>query len=128
MSFEYDIPCVATTRSGAEVPISLKIAKSFWDKAIGYMGAKSIGKSTGMVYARGRSLHTLFMRVPIDVCWIGRFDPSDQSWPVVSLDASVAPWRSFSHRGGLWAASRSRPGRSTSRTARSLSGDSIEPN
>ncbi len=52
MSFEYDIPCVATTRSDAEVPISLKIAKSFRDKAIGYMGAKSIGKSTGMVYAR----------------------------------------------------------------------------
>ena len=35
MSFECYIPCVATTRSGAEVPISLKIAKSFRDKAIG---------------------------------------------------------------------------------------------
>ena len=102
MSFEYDIPCVATTRFGAEVPISLKIAKSFRDKAIGYMGAKSIGKSTGMVYARGRSLHTLFMRVPIDVCWSGRFDPSDQFWPVVSLDASVAPWRIlFAPRGAV---------------------------
>lgn len=93
MSFEYDIPCVATTRSGAKVPISLRAAKTFRDKAIGYMGGRSIAKSCGTVYARGRSIHTLFMRVPVDVCWIGRFDPSSQSWPVVSLDASVSPWR-----------------------------------
>lgn len=102
MSFEYDIPCVATTRSGAKVPISLGGAKTFRDKAIGYMGARSIAKSCGTVYARGRSIHTLFMRVPVDVCWIGRFDPSSQSWPVVSLDASVSPWRIlFAPRGAV---------------------------
>lgn len=102
MSFEYDIPCVATTRSGAEVPLSLRAARTFRDKAIGYMGARSIEKSCGTVYARGRSLHTLFMRIPVDVCWIGRFDPSNQSWPVVSLDGSVAPWRIlFAPRGAV---------------------------
>lgn len=102
MSFKYDIPCVAMTRSGAEVPLSLRAGKTFRDKAIGYMGARSIEKSCGTVYARGRSLHTLFMRIPVDVCWIGRFDPSNQSWPVVSLDASVAPWRIlFAPRGAV---------------------------
>lgn len=102
MSFKYDIPCVATTRFGAEVPLSLRAGKTFRDKAIGYMGARSIEKSCGTVYARGRSLHTLFMRIPVDVCWIGRFDPSNQSWPVVSLDASVAPWRVlFAPRGAV---------------------------
>lgn len=102
MSFKYDIPCVATTRSGAEVPLSLRAARTFRDKAIGYMGARSIDKSCGTIYARGRSLHTLFMRIPVDVCWIGRFDPSNQSWPVVSLDASVAPWRVlFAPRGAV---------------------------
>ena len=102
MSLEYDIPCVATTRSGAKVPISLRAAKTFRDKAIGYMGARSIAKSCGTVYARGRSIHTLFMRIPVDVCWIGRFDPSSQSWPVVSLDASVPPWRVlFAPRGAV---------------------------
>lgn len=102
MSFKYDIPCVATTRSGAEVPLSLRAARTFRDKAIGYMGARSIEKSCGTVYARGRSLHSLFMRIPVDVCWIGRFDPSNQSWPVVSLDASVAPWRIlFAPRGAV---------------------------
>lgn len=102
MSFKYDIPCVATTRSGAEVPLSLRAARTFREKAIGYMGARSIDKSCGTIYARGRSLHTLFMRIPVDVCWIGRFDPSNQSWPVVSLDASVAPWRIlFAPRGAV---------------------------
>lgn len=102
MSFKYDIPCVATTRSGAEVPLSLRAASTFRDKAIGYMGARSIEKSCGTIYARGRSLHTLFMRIPVDVCWIGRFDPSNQSWPVFSLDASVAPWRIlFAPRGAV---------------------------
>jgi uncharacterized membrane protein (UPF0127 family) len=102
MSFKYDIPCVATTRSGAEVPLSLRAAKTFRDKAIGYMGARSIEKSCGTIYARGRSLHTLFMRIPVDVCWIGRFDPLNQSWPVVSLDGSVAPWRIlFAPRGAV---------------------------
>ena len=102
MSFKYDIPCVATTRSGAEVPLSLRAARTFRDKAIGYMGARSIEKSCETIYARGRSLHTLFMRIPVDVCWIGRFDPSNQSWPVVSLDASVAPWRIlFAPRGAV---------------------------
>lgn len=102
MSFKYDIPCVATTRSGAGVPLSLRAARTFRDKAIGYMGARSIEKSCGTIYARGRSLHTLFMRIPVDVCWIGRFDPSNQSWPVVSLDGSVAPWRIlFAPRGAV---------------------------
>lgn len=102
MSFKYNIPCVATTRSGAEVPLSLRAARTFRDKAIGYMGARSIEKSCGTIYARGRSLHTLFMRIPVDVCWIGRFDPSNQSWPVVSLDVSVAPWRIlFAPRGAV---------------------------
>lgn len=102
MSFKYDIPCVATTRSGADVPLSLRAARTFRDKAIGYMGARSIEKSCGTIYARGRSLHTLFMRIPVDVCWIGRFDPSNQSWPVVSLDAMVAPWRIlFAPRGAV---------------------------
>lgn len=102
MSFEYEIPCVASTRSGANIPLSLRAAKTFRDKAIGYMGARSIAKSCGTVYAKGRSIHTLFMRVPVDVCWIGRFDPSNQSWPVVSLDASVAPWRIlFAPRGAV---------------------------
>lgn len=102
MSFKYDIPCVATTRSGADVPLSLRAARTFRDKAIGYMGARSIEKSCGTIYARGRSLHTLFMRIPVDVCWIGRFDPSNQSWPVVSLDGSVAPWRIlFAPRGAV---------------------------
>lgn len=102
MSFKYDIPCVATTRSGADVPLSLRAARTFRDKAIGYMGARSIEKSCGTIYARGRSLHTLFMRIPVDVCWIGRFDPSNQSWPVVSLDATVAPWRIlFAPRGAV---------------------------
>lgn len=102
MSFKYDIPCVASTRFGDEVPLSLRAGKTFRDKAIGYMGARSIEKSCGTVYARGRSLHTLFMRIPVDVCWIGRFDPSNQSWPVVSLDASVAPWRIlFAPRGAV---------------------------
>lgn len=102
MSFKYDIPCVATTRSGAEVPLSLRAARTFRDKAIGYMGARSIEKSCGTIYARGRSLHTLFMRIPVDVCWIGRFDPLNQSWPVVSLDGSVAPWRIlFAPRGAV---------------------------
>ncbi len=102
MSFKYDIPCVATTRSGADVPLSLRAARTFGDKAIGYMGARSIEKSCGTIYARGRSLHTLFMRIPVDVCWIGRFDPSNQSWPVVSLDATVAPWRIlFAPRGAV---------------------------
>ena len=102
MSFEYDIPCVATTRSGAKVPISLRAAKTFRDKAIGYMGARSIAKSCGTVYAGGRSMHTGCKRIPVDVCWIGRFDPSSQSWPVVSLDASVPPWRVlFAPRGAV---------------------------
>lgn len=81
MSFEYDIPCVATTRSGAKVPISLRAAKTFRDKAIGYMGARSIAKSCGTVYARGRSIHTLFMRVPVDVCWIAVSTPRANPGP-----------------------------------------------
>ena len=35
MSFNYDIPCVATTRSGAEVPLSLRAGKTFRTKPSG---------------------------------------------------------------------------------------------
>lgn len=99
---DYNVPAVAALRHGGEVPVSLRIAGTFRDKAVGYMGASFVRPGCGMVYEHGRSLHTLFMRVPVDVCWIGGFDERKRSWPVISLDASVPPWRVlFAPRGAI---------------------------
>lgn len=60
-------------------------ADSWWARAVGLLGADHAGG--GLIIEPCSSIHTWFMRFPIDVVFL---DPADV---VVAVYASLQPWR-----------------------------------
>ncbi len=63
----------------------LLMAESFLDRAIGLLRYGSIDENTGMFFARCRSIHTFFMRFPIDIVFL------DADFRVVQIFPAVRP-------------------------------------
>lgn len=62
-------------------------ATSFWSRGIGLMGRRSLPQGFGLVIDPCRSIHTFFMRIPLDVCYV------DRSNVVVHVARGIKPWR-----------------------------------
>lgn len=75
-----------------EARVKLSRADGFVARLIGLMGRPEIDRDRGLVFERCRSVHTLFMRSPIDIVWLSSA-AKDGSRSVVSVDAAVPPWR-----------------------------------
>ena len=56
-------------------------------RLIGLMGRKSIGPAEGLWFDRCRAIHTMFVRVPLDIIWL------DRDLRVVEIAIGVRPWR-----------------------------------
>jgi uncharacterized membrane protein (UPF0127 family) len=63
------------------------VASSFWTRFRGLMGRRDLPRGEGMLFRPGGSVHTFFMRIPIDVVFCGR------DLQVVGVAANVRPWR-----------------------------------
>ena len=48
-----------------------KIAKSFWQRLVGLMFKNSIGIEKIIIFYNASSIHTFFMRFPIDIIFLG---------------------------------------------------------
>ena len=59
----------------------------------GLLGRKYLRQGEGMVLRPGWSIHTAFMRFPIDVVFL------DRELKVLEVRASVPPWRLAARRG-----------------------------
>lgn len=64
-----------------------RVADGFWSRFRGLMGAAGLDAGEGMLITRCNSIHTHFMRFPIDVVYVSR------DLEVVHVDRSMAPWR-----------------------------------
>ena len=62
-----------------------RVADSFWTRGVGLLGANSA--DGGLFIEPCSSVHTMFMRFPIDVLFL---DPADQ---VLAVYAPLVPWR-----------------------------------
>ena len=62
-------------------------AAGFWDRLRGLMGQPPLRDDEGLVLVGDKSIHTFFMRFPIDVVYASR------GWQVVHLEATMAPNR-----------------------------------
>jgi uncharacterized membrane protein (UPF0127 family) len=62
-------------------------AAGFWDRLCGLMGQPQLLTGEGLVLVGDRSIHTFFMRFPIDVVYANR------GWEVVRLDVAMPPNR-----------------------------------
>ena len=65
----------------------VKVAKSFKDRLIGLMFAKSLGEYNGLLISPCRSIHTFFMRMSIDVIFL------DKNYKIIKIIRRMKPWR-----------------------------------
>lgn len=80
------LPRVSVT-SGVSLPADLKIAGNPWARFWGLMGRKSIAPHEALLIKPCSSIHTFFMRFPIDVAFV------DRSGTVVKTRQALKPWR-----------------------------------
>ena len=62
-------------------------ADTFWKRALGLMGKPRLEAGRGLLIPRCRSIHTCFMRFPIDVVFL------DEHSQPVKIVRNIKPWR-----------------------------------
>ena len=71
------------------------VAKRFFSRFMGLMGRATLPEDEAILFPRCNSVHTFFMRFPIDVVFVAK------DGLVVEVVEAMAPWRLCSPR---WAA------------------------
>jgi uncharacterized membrane protein (UPF0127 family) len=64
-----------------------RVADSYFPRLRGLMGAAPLAPGEGLLIVPCNSVHTQFMRFPIDVLYVSR------DLQVVHVDAAMPPWR-----------------------------------
>lgn len=78
---------VGDTQKGLHV----RVATSFASRLIGWLGAPSVPADEAILFPGCRSVHTLFMRCPLDLVWLG--PEADGRREVLRIDGCVRPWK-----------------------------------
>jgi hypothetical protein len=99
---------------GTELAADAGLATTFWTRMVGLLGRRALRSGEGLIIEPCKSVHTAFMRFPIDVVFVDRF------WRVTKVVPDLKPFRlsgSFrrSHavielRSGMIEATDTRPG------------------
>ncbi len=69
-----------------------RVARSFWERMVGLLGSPEPQPGDGLLIERAQSIHTWFMRYPIDVVFV------DRQRRVTRTAEHLRPWRTV-----LWA-------------------------
>ena len=67
--------------------VRAEVARTFWQRFMGLMGRRSLPEGEGLLILRCNSIHTFFMRFPIDATFLDRDDN------VVKVVRNIRPWR-----------------------------------
>ena len=78
---------VRELRKGDALIARARHARSFWSRGWGLLGRRSLDSAEGLLLDPCGSVHTSFMRFPIDVVYL------DRDWKVVKVVAALRPWR-----------------------------------
>jgi uncharacterized protein len=81
------------TRPDGAFVCRARVASSFVARLRGLMGAASLPARNGVLFPRTSSVHTHFMRFPIDVVFL------DAEHRVVAVRPALPPWRFAAARG-----------------------------
>jgi uncharacterized membrane protein (UPF0127 family) len=79
-------------QSGEVVCARCAVADTFATRLRGLLGRASLAPDEGMLFRPAGSIHTFFMRFPIDVVLL------DRDGAVVAVFAELRPWRAVWHR------------------------------
>jgi len=71
------------------------LANTFWSRGLGLMGRPHLANGEGLLIYPEWSIHTFFMRFPIDVLFV---DNQDR---VVKMVVAMPPYRPFAGRWGV---------------------------
>ena len=74
-------------RTPSGVTLQCRLADGFVSRFFGLMGRASLPGGDGMLFAPGGTIHTFFMRFPLDVAFLGR------EGGVLRVAEGVRPWR-----------------------------------
>ena len=77
---------VRNVTRNVELGRKVRVASSFLDRAVGLLGTVSLNVGEGMWLSPCRSIHTFFMRYPIDVVFVGAED-------TVLSQRTYPPWK-----------------------------------
>jgi uncharacterized protein len=94
MSDERTIQIVNQTRDRV-LAEQAELARSFWARGRGLMGRTSLPESYALIIYPESSIHTFFMRIPIDVLFVDRNNrvvKLREAMPPSRPFAGVAPW------------------------------------
>lgn len=69
------------------IATQVKMANNFFTRTIGLLSRKSLSREEGLVIKPCSSIHTFFMKFPIDVLFVGK------KGNIVALYENVKPWR-----------------------------------
>jgi uncharacterized membrane protein (UPF0127 family) len=64
-----------------------RLANTFWLRLRGLLGASPLQQGEGLILVGEKSIHTLFMKFPIDVVYV------DKNYRVIRVDANMVPYR-----------------------------------
>lgn len=64
-----------------------RVARSLPDRMVGLLSRASLGEGEALILLSCRSIHTWFMRFPIDAVF------TDADWQVVHISERLGPWR-----------------------------------
>ncbi len=78
---------------GAVVCERCDVADGFWTRLRGLLGRSGLEPEEGLLIRPAGSVHTFFMRFPIDCVFL------DRDLVVVAVREAVRPWRTASGRG-----------------------------
>lgn len=72
-----------------QTPLMLqgRLANTFWTRLRGLLGTDSLQSGEGLILAGEKSIHTLFMRFPIDVVYV------DKQFIVIRTASNMIPYR-----------------------------------
>jgi uncharacterized protein len=74
---------------GTTIAIDAGVARSFWRRLRGLIGERELPEGRGLVFPRNGSVHTFWMRFPIDVLF------ADREGVVVGMREAMPPHRPF---------------------------------
>ena len=73
--------------TGETILAELELARSFWSRFVGFMFRKSLPLGCGIWIEPCKSIHTMWMRISIDVHFL------DGNNSVIGVSKNVRPWR-----------------------------------
>ena len=78
---------IENTAKGVRVAYSARLANRPWSRLVGLLGRSRLSVGEGLVLAPGSAIHTLFMRMAIDVIFL------DKNGEVTKTAVNVKPFR-----------------------------------